>query len=280
MAVVQYSMEKEGSKKLSTHFTVREFRCQDYTCDLVKIDGDLVSILQKMRGTLGVTLTITSGYRCTRHNASVGGASASLHVQGQAADIVSSKSTLDMARAAEAAGAKGVIRYTAQNFVHVDTRAVKYYAVNSGDATTVVSTFGNVTLAGGTGDKQVREIQRKMNSLYGTDIAVDGYYGPATKSALVKGLQTEIVRQKGKVIVIDGVWGTNTRTHCMTLSQRSTGGAVYVLQGILYCRSYTNAGFSGTYAAAVTGEVKRFQGENGLRADGIAGPDTFDKLFA
>ena len=43
-----YSKSKDGNKKVSTNFKVKEFACQDGT-DPVFIDSELVSILQKIR---------------------------------------------------------------------------------------------------------------------------------------------------------------------------------------------------------------------------------------
>lgn len=43
--------------------------------------------LQKLRSTLGVAFTVSSGYRTAEFNARIGGAKESLHLTGQAADI-------------------------------------------------------------------------------------------------------------------------------------------------------------------------------------------------
>ncbi|MGH6625132.1 MAG: D-Ala-D-Ala carboxypeptidase family metallohydrolase [Burkholderiaceae bacterium] len=45
-------------------------------------------LLERIRATLGVPLTVTSGYRCARLNAALGSRRTSDHTTGRAADIV------------------------------------------------------------------------------------------------------------------------------------------------------------------------------------------------
>lgn len=87
MAVKTYSIAKDGNKKLSTNFTVREFRCKDGS-DAVLISEELVTILQKIRDHFGKPVTINSAYRNATYNKKIGGATSSQHVKGTAADIV------------------------------------------------------------------------------------------------------------------------------------------------------------------------------------------------
>lgn len=51
MAINAYSLAKDGTKKLSTDFKVREFRCKDGS-DPIFIDSELVEVLQKSAPTL------------------------------------------------------------------------------------------------------------------------------------------------------------------------------------------------------------------------------------
>lgn len=81
-----YSLKKDGSKKLSTNFKVREFACNDGS-DPIFIDSELVSVLQKIRNHFGKPVTITSAYRTPPHNSMSGGTTYSQHLYGKAADI-------------------------------------------------------------------------------------------------------------------------------------------------------------------------------------------------
>lgn len=89
MAIKAYSLAKNGSKKLSANFAVKEFRCKDGT-DPIFIDDALVKLLQNIRDHFGKPVTITSAYRTAAHNKAVKGATYSQHCYGMAADIRSS----------------------------------------------------------------------------------------------------------------------------------------------------------------------------------------------
>ena len=132
MAIKQYSLAKDGTRKLSPSFTVREFRCRDGT-DTIMIDEGLVVLLQCIREHFGKPITIPSGYRTAEHNAKVGGSKSSQHLLGRAADIQVAGVSPD-AVAADAESLMptwgGVGRYPvkagrAKGWVHVDTRANK-----------------------------------------------------------------------------------------------------------------------------------------------------------
>lgn len=76
---------------LSAHFSKREFRCRcpkhrDGT-EPVPVHPALIECLEDIRGFAGIPLVIRSGYRCSEHNAAVGGKPNSAHLQGEAADI-------------------------------------------------------------------------------------------------------------------------------------------------------------------------------------------------
>ena len=132
MAIKQYSLAKDGTRKLSPSFTVREFRCRDGT-DTIMIDEGLVVLLQCIREHFGKPITITSGYRTAEHNAKVGGSKSSQHLLGRAADIqVAGVSPDAVAAYAESLMPTwgGVGRYPvkagrAKGWVHVDTRPNK-----------------------------------------------------------------------------------------------------------------------------------------------------------
>ena len=132
MAIKQYSLTKDGNRRLAPDFKVRELRCRDGT-DTVMVDEALTVVLQCIREHFGKPVTITSGYRTAAHNAKVGGAKSSQHLLGRAADIrVQGTSVEDVAAYAESLMPDwgGVGRYPVKagrtkGWVHVDTRADK-----------------------------------------------------------------------------------------------------------------------------------------------------------
>ena len=130
--VKTYSLKKDGSTKLSTNFTVREFACKDGS-DKVLIDTDLVAILQKIRDHFGKAVVINSAYRNEAYNKKVGSSSTSQHVKGTAADIVvSGVAPEEVAKYAEylMPNKGGIGLYPA--FTHVDVRAKRSRWKNNG----------------------------------------------------------------------------------------------------------------------------------------------------
>ena len=128
----QYSLARDGERRLAPDFKVRELRCRDGS-DTVMVDEALMLLLQCIREHFGKAVTITSGYRTAAHNAAVGGAKSSQHLLGRAADIrVQGVSVEDVAAYAERLmpGWGGIGHYPvkagrATGWVHVDTRADK-----------------------------------------------------------------------------------------------------------------------------------------------------------
>lgn len=123
MSIKTYSLKKDGEKKLSANFKVKEFACKDGS-DKVLIDTELVDLLQKIRNHFNKSVKITSGFRTTTHNKKVGGTKNSYHLVGMASDIqVSGVHPILVAMYSEKLNAGGIGVYS--NFVHVDTRDKK-----------------------------------------------------------------------------------------------------------------------------------------------------------
>ena len=121
--VKSYSLASDGDKLVSDdcpNFKVREFACHDHS-DKILISTNLVHVLQKIRAKFGKPVRINSAYRTASYNAEVGGAAASQHILGTAADIT--VDGIDLASIylyAESLGVGGLGLYN--SFVHVDVR--------------------------------------------------------------------------------------------------------------------------------------------------------------
>ena len=112
---------------LSKNFSRSEFACKGTNCcgHSAPIQPELISALQALRNQLNLPLSITSGFRCNRHNDSVGGAARSFHTLGMAADVACPEEMTaeDLAQAAETIAAfqqGGIGIYP--SWVHLDVR--------------------------------------------------------------------------------------------------------------------------------------------------------------
>lgn len=204
---------KDGSKKLSNHFRLREFAC-NCGCSTVLVDDVLLGYLQQIRDHFGKAVCVTSAYRCARHNAAVGGASGSFHVKGQAADIyIPGIAPVEIAKFAESIGVKRIGLYEkadcGDDFVHIDTGTVKAFWYGHKQAHR--DTFGGrqtftlevPVLRQGDSGEAVRALQAQLKG-YGYSLTVDGQYGPKTANAVT-------CYQEDNDLTPDGIAGPVTR---------------------------------------------------------------------
>lgn len=212
--VQTYSKKSLGGKTFTidgkvSNFKVYEFACKDGS-DAILISSDLLRILQNIRDHFGKAVSITSAYRSEAYNSKVGGAKASYHVKGMAADItVTGVSNRDVAiYAATVTNGVGLYDYTG-GFVHVDVRPkkylwqqdgknLKYYAVEGFS----VQEHTPTTVRYNDRGANVMWVQQKLG------INDDGIFGPVTEAAVRSFQETA-------GLVVDGVVGPNTWARLM-----------------------------------------------------------------
>ncbi|MFQ8737042.1 MAG: YcbK family protein [Bilophila wadsworthia] len=69
-------------------FSPVEFRCKcGCGAGMEKMDADLLHLLDEARDLAGTPFSLTSAYRCPKHNKAVGGVPTSAHTRGYAVDI-------------------------------------------------------------------------------------------------------------------------------------------------------------------------------------------------
>lgn len=89
------------------HFSVAEMRCP--CCAVCDMDARFMVWLENLRVKFGRPMIVNSGFRCTRHNAAVGGGPNSAHLHGWAVDIEASfEYAHALIGAALAMGARGL----------------------------------------------------------------------------------------------------------------------------------------------------------------------------
>lgn len=137
---------------------------------------------------------------------------------------------------------------------------------------------GNITVTPptnpSTGNSTISAFQKWLNNNYSAGLTVDGYYGPATHKAATKAYQ------KILGVTADGIFGSASKAAVKTLKNGSSGNAVHIMQGLLYCKGYNPNGVDGIYGAGTVAAVKKFQSAKGLSVDGIAGPNTMYALYS
>ena len=175
MAINTY--KKGDDVRLTKNFTVSEFACHGNSCcSTVKIDSKLVTYLQQIRDHFGKSVNISSGYRCAKHNKTVGGVTGSYHSKGMAADIVvKDVAPAEVAKYAESIGIKGIGLYETRKdgyFVHIDTRSVKSFWY--GQAQLRRTTFGAFAEADYTQRQFIKDVQKACGATN------DGIAGPET----------------------------------------------------------------------------------------------------
>lgn len=193
------SYKKYGDTKLTEHFKLHEFRCNDGS-DTVKFDWYVVNMLESARKFFEKPINITSAYRTESYNQKIGGAYGSYHTKGRAVDCyISGQSPSLLAKFFESHGMKGVGCYYDSLFVHVDSRTSKFLWKNQSE--TKVSTH-LPTIRTGSSGQDVKDAQRLLN-LAGAKLTEDGIFGTNT-SKEVKNFQS------AKGLDVDGIIGPKT----------------------------------------------------------------------
>ena len=120
----------DDSTQLSAHFNVSEFRCKCGKVHDTLLADELIEKLEKLYAALNCSkIIVTSGFRCSMHDRTVGGSGTGQHTKGNAADIccygqdgqpISSKVVCCKA---QDIGFRGIANITAAyQYTHVDMR--------------------------------------------------------------------------------------------------------------------------------------------------------------
>ena len=111
-----------ASEAFGPNFRRIEFACR-CGCGFDTVDAELLYVLKMAREYFGRPVEITSGNRCQRHNAVVGGSPNSMHLESKAADIKIAGVTPDATAAyfiEQYPEKYGIGKYN--SWVHIDVR--------------------------------------------------------------------------------------------------------------------------------------------------------------
>ena len=104
---------------ITKNFKTDEFACE--CCGKSEMDIDFVKTLQNLREEYGVPMRVNSGFRCKKHNKSIGSSDSSSHLWGMASDISVTDSVLRY-RMIQCAQKIGIVRIgIGGDFIHFDT---------------------------------------------------------------------------------------------------------------------------------------------------------------
>lgn len=119
----------------------------------------------------------------------------------------------------------------------------------------------------------VKDVQLWLNRNFHSGLTVDGLHGSRTKAALVKAYQKTVG------VTADGIWGAKTTAAAQkhNLRKGSSGTLVMILQCFLICHKRPLTA-DGEFGSKTENALKIVQGNYGLKADGIAGSNTFKAL--
>lgn len=300
-----YNYPADKNVKLSEHFVVGEFvTYSDYHGNYpssVPIDSGLPTTLEKVYSHFGCNRAeISSGYRTSACDKSVGGSGSGPHTQGIAVDVCFYRGNQPIPSRIIACylqdiGIKGIGVYCGgtQNWTHFDMRAnsvwygderdysaghTDYYRYTGTSKSEVYGSAQSSTVM--TTDPTVRVVQVWLNKTYGLKLATDGIYGNETRRALVRGLQHVLNAKFGAKLTVDGIFGAKTKAAIQPCTKGTRGAYPSILQAFLICKGYNVGSFDGDYGNQTANAVIQFQKDKGLTADGIAGKATFAKLAA
>lgn len=243
--------QKGSRTQLSANFHSSEFDCKGGSCcQTTKISKQLVTYLQHIRNHFGKPVRINSGYRCAKHNSTIGGSKSSKHMLGQAADIVvSGVEPKEVAKFAESIGIKGIGLY--DNFVHIDTRTTKFFWY--GHSEEPRTTFGGTVV-----NKELITEEQNLIKEWQLAAIADGYKFPKYGA--------------------DGAWGAEcaqvARNAVLKVRANNTN---YNL--IKFAQNQLQIPINGTYDYSTEAAVKQYQKYKGLKADGIIGINTWKALL-
>ena len=155
-------------------------------------------------------------------------------------------------------------------------------------ATATPNLSKDIYLEVGSSGKNVTTLQKRLIELGWMGGQADGEFGGATQAAV-------IAFQDKSGLWDDGVAGPSTLAKLysssaakssspvssigVSLKEGMSGSSVRALQKRLKALGYYTGSVDGSFGSATTTAVKAFQTQNGLKADGIAGTSTLNKLY-
>ena len=124
----------------------------------------------------------------------------------------------------------------------------------------------------------VVEAQTLLNNKFNSGLVVDGSWGPASKKAYIKAIQSTLNKDYGGKLAIDGSWGPASKKACPDINTVTVGDIALCVQIGLVVKGY-NIELDGSYGNITKTLVVKFQKESKIVSNGVCGKDTFSELI-
>ena len=155
-------------------------------------------------------------------------------------------------------------------------------------ATATPNLSKDIYLQVGSSGKNVTTLQKRLIELGWMGGQADGEFGGATQAAVIafqdkSGLWDDGVAGPSTLQKLYSSSAAKTSTPVssigVSLKEGMSGSSVRALQKRLKALGYYSGSVDGDFGSGTTTAVKSFQEQNGLKADGIAGTSTLNKLY-
>lgn len=166
--------------QLTPHFNTKEFRCKCGEKHDYKVSEEFVQKLEDLFGFMNCSkIIISSGYRCVKHDKSVGGSGAGQHTVGIAADMCCYDKngniihTAKVSCAAQDLGFNGIANINASHqYIHLDMRSgSKWYGDETKGYGTVTDDFYKYYNISKDGEEKEPVAQQSDNVKRGIDVS-------------------------------------------------------------------------------------------------------------
>lgn len=124
-----------------------------------------------------------------------------------------------------------------------------------------------------------KKFQTWMNTEYNMGLVVDGSYGPRSKQAAIKVLQTILNKEYHRQVNITGRYDAQTIRNSQVIMRYNKNDLVYLAQGILYAKGYDPNGFDGSFGPGMLNATCKYQSDKRLTPDGYIGSNTWKSLL-
>lgn len=128
--------------------------------------------------------------------------------------------------------------------------------------------------------RKIKDFQLWLNRQEGSEkLILDGIFGQKTLKETVKLIQKELNLHRGAKLAVDGMFGAKTRAaFAPPLKTGDISPLVFCLQGLLTRHFHDTGEIDGVFGSRTRAALKAFQLEYKLRADGLAGKESFYAL--